>query len=69
MTWSCFNRCSPKHCGICGKCVARLEAFKSLDMRDPAKYWTMTEMIDKIGCDIAIAPELEELHAYHGLIR
>ena len=37
MTWSCY-RGGEKHCGKCGTCVERLEAFKLNDVEDMVEY-------------------------------
>lgn len=37
LTWSCYNG-REKHCGKCGTCVERLEAFKLNQAIDPVKY-------------------------------
>lgn len=36
-TWSCYKG-KEKHCGKCGTCTARKEAFKSAEVRDPTEY-------------------------------
>ena len=36
-TWSCYKG-GEKHCGKCGTCVERLEAFKLNRMKDPVEY-------------------------------
>lgn len=37
MTWSCYKGGS-KHCGKCGTCVERIEAFKLANVIDPTEY-------------------------------
>lgn len=37
MTWSCYKG-SEKHCGKCGTCVERREAFIKADITDPTEY-------------------------------
>jgi len=36
-TWSCYKG-DKLHCGKCGTCVERLEAFKLNNIKDPVKY-------------------------------
>jgi 7-cyano-7-deazaguanine synthase len=36
-TWSCYKG-QEEHCGRCGTCVARKEAFKNAGMADPTNY-------------------------------
>ncbi len=36
-TWSCYKG-GELHCGKCGTCVERIEAFKDAGRRDPTKY-------------------------------
>lgn len=36
-TYSCYNG-RPKHCGKCGTCVERIEAFKLAEVPDPTEY-------------------------------
>ena len=36
-TWSCYKG-GEKHCGKCGTCVERLEAFEANALRDPVEY-------------------------------
>lgn len=36
-TYSCYKG-GRNHCGVCGTCVERIEAFKFAKMKDPAKY-------------------------------
>ncbi len=37
MTWSCYNG-REKHCGKCGTCVERIEAFQIAGVQDPTEY-------------------------------
>lgn len=37
LTWSCYQG-EQKHCGRCGTCVERKEAFKLADVEDPTEY-------------------------------
>lgn len=37
MTWSCYKG-NDKHCGKCGTCVERKEAFKLAKVEDPTEY-------------------------------
>lgn len=37
LTWSCYNG-REKHCGKCGTCVERLEAFNHSGIKDPVEY-------------------------------
>lgn len=37
MTWSCYKG-GTKHCGKCGTCVERIEAFELADVPDPTLY-------------------------------
>ncbi len=36
-TWSCYKG-GEKHCGKCGTCVERKEAFLKADVNDPTEY-------------------------------
>ncbi len=37
LTWSCYKG-GDLHCGVCGTCVERKEAFKLAGVEDPTKY-------------------------------
>ncbi len=37
LTWSCYKG-GEKHCGQCGTCIDRQEAFKKCGLTDPAEY-------------------------------
>jgi 7-cyano-7-deazaguanine synthase len=37
LTWSCYVGGS-RHCGACGTCVERIEAFREADVNDPTDY-------------------------------
>jgi 7-cyano-7-deazaguanine synthase len=37
LTWSCYKG-NNIHCGTCGTCYERREAFKLADVEDPTKY-------------------------------
>jgi 7-cyano-7-deazaguanine synthase len=37
LTWSCYNGRS-RHCGACGTCTERIEAFQSAGVADPTEY-------------------------------
>ncbi len=37
LTWSCYKG-GEEHCGVCGTCVERKEAFKQSGIKDPTKY-------------------------------
>lgn len=37
LTWSCYKG-GAKHCGKCGTCVERIEAFRDADVPDPTEY-------------------------------
>jgi len=37
MTWSCYKG-GEKHCGKCGTCVERIEAFTDSEVKDPTEY-------------------------------
>ncbi len=37
MTWSCYKG-NEKHCGVCGTCVERREAFVRAGVSDPTEY-------------------------------
>lgn len=37
MTYSCYEG-KPEHCGVCGTCVERIEAFDRTGIPDPTKY-------------------------------
>jgi 7-cyano-7-deazaguanine synthase len=36
-TWSCYEG-GEKHCGLCGTCVERAEAFREAAVEDPTEY-------------------------------
>ena len=36
-TWSCYKG-GDKHCGKCGTCVERIEAFRDANVEDPTNY-------------------------------
>jgi len=38
LTWTCYNPTNGMHCGKCGACVERIEAFKKHDVDDPTSY-------------------------------
>ncbi len=46
MTWSCYKG-GAKHCGVCGTCVERREAFVKACVPDPTEY---LEEVRKDGC-------------------
>jgi 7-cyano-7-deazaguanine synthase len=37
LTWSCYKG-GERHCGLCGTCVERAEAFNLADLQDPTDY-------------------------------
>lgn len=37
LTWSCYKG-ADKHCGKCGTCVERIEAFQQAGVKDPTNY-------------------------------
>ena len=37
LTWSCYKGLD-KHCGVCGTCIERKEAFKKSNVPDPTEY-------------------------------
>lgn len=41
-TWSCYKAVSNWHCGVCGTCVERREAFGIAGVEDPTHYETAT---------------------------
>ena len=41
LTWSCYKG-GEKHCGKCGTCVERIEAFKLAGVTDPTEYENKT---------------------------
>ena len=38
-TWSCYDK-KETHCGVCGTCIDRINAFKKAKIKDPTKYET-----------------------------
>jgi 7-cyano-7-deazaguanine synthase len=42
-TWSCYKG-GPVHCGTCGTCVERREAFQQAGMSDPTEYLAMAPL-------------------------
>jgi 7-cyano-7-deazaguanine synthase len=49
-TWSCYNG-EEIHCGLCGTCVERREAFQLAEVKDPTNYLDQTpilELVEKI---------------------
>ena len=45
-TWSCYKG-GDVHCGTCGTCVERKEAFELAVIKDPTIYSTIADMSDK----------------------
>lgn len=45
LTWSCYQGRPPKHCGRCGTCVERKEAFREAEIPDPTQYEDADYMI------------------------
>lgn len=48
-TWSCYKG-GDRHCGRCGPCVARREAFRDAGVDDPTEWdchWSVTEALLK----------------------
>lgn len=39
MTWSCYEGNGENHCGMCGTCVERREAFQIAEVMDPTNYY------------------------------
>jgi 7-cyano-7-deazaguanine synthase len=37
LSWSCY-KCGDLHCGTCGTCTERREAFELADVPDPTAY-------------------------------
>ena len=37
VTWSCYEG-GEKHCGVCGTCIERIEAFELVGVKDPTMY-------------------------------
>lgn len=46
MTWSCYKG-GEKHCGICGTCVDRKEAFARCGLEDPVEYEVLPQQFDE----------------------
>ena len=42
LSWSCYNG-RDRHCGRCGTCVERAEAFRDAGLTDPTEYEEITE--------------------------
>lgn len=42
-TWSCYKGNGPNHCGRCGTCTERIEAFRIAGVPDPTTYDDMTQ--------------------------
>jgi 7-cyano-7-deazaguanine synthase len=40
LTFSCIDPREGLHCGRCNKCAERQEAFRSIDMKDPTRYYS-----------------------------
>lgn len=38
LTWSCYKGDGNTHCGVCGTCVERKEAFELARVKDPTRY-------------------------------
>jgi len=38
LTWSCYRGSPPNHCGSCGTCVERYQAFQKAEIEDPTAY-------------------------------
>jgi 7-cyano-7-deazaguanine synthase len=47
-TWSCYKG-GRLHCGTCGTCVERREAFALAGVNDPTKYLDVAEVVDWRG--------------------
>lgn len=45
-TWSCYKG-KQIHCGICGTCVERREAFKLARIKDPTQYQSLAPLPPK----------------------
>jgi 7-cyano-7-deazaguanine synthase len=45
-TWSCYKG-GAKHCGKCGTCVERIEAFQLAGADDPTRYASGDETVDE----------------------
>jgi len=39
LTYSCYEGKADIHCGLCGTCVERKEAFRDAGVEDPTPYW------------------------------
>jgi len=48
LTWSCYNGMR-HHCGVCGACVERREAFQLGGVHDPIKYEEIQNELDGTG--------------------
>jgi 7-cyano-7-deazaguanine synthase len=46
MTYSCYKG-APRHCGVCGTCVERREAFLLADLSDPTDYESTAPLPDR----------------------
>ncbi len=42
LTLSCANPVGKSHCGCCGKCRERIDAFSEAGVPDPTSYWDCT---------------------------
>jgi 7-cyano-7-deazaguanine synthase len=43
LTWSCYKG-GPVHCGVCGTCTERREAFQLAGVHDPTRYATTSPL-------------------------
>lgn len=48
LTWSCYQG-GETHCGLCGTCVERREAFAHAHVDDPTAYAATAEETERIG--------------------
>jgi 7-cyano-7-deazaguanine synthase len=42
-TWSCYKG-GARHCGKCGTCVERREAFQQAGLKDPTDYESLAPL-------------------------
>jgi 7-cyano-7-deazaguanine synthase len=47
-TWSCYKG-GDYHCGRCGTCIERIEAFHIAGVKDPTVYQDMTMYLELRG--------------------
>lgn len=62
-TWSCYKG-GQLHCGVCGTCIERREAFHLAGGIDPTKYAPEAPSVEQlVACDFKWTPADKQQHA------